>query len=475
MIFVTALKEGLVGPVLANEFKQYTFKQNEQQPIKESQLGYYEARKSDFTIFNASIVAAQVDPVTGNLYALLNPDGSAAFYKPESVYKINNYPIISTFSNISDWALTASTPGTVNISQVDEGLIGKSSLRFQSAIASGINAMVDQDRKFNLNAAGGFWVCWENKYYVQGTTQGLTMYLSHSAGFASGVGRVQLPGKLNTQAFGKSAEWISNSDWTTLDGTPNFSNDWLSWRFLISSATQDSRDYVIDGVVVPSKKTKAKVLLTLDDSAATGYTIGHVEARKRGIKLTHYAIAQFLGSTNYQTLAQVQEMHAAGDTIAVHGAEQWTDISKLENDLAALNALGSIVNTEHGAWVAGVFGTGYGVADVIAAAKARGLKTIRKTSASGHGVFLPGYQELGALPAKPLSNNTSLVQAKSWIDQAIASGGALIFYGHKFGAAADATTWVTADWIELLDYIAQKAADGLIDAVTIDELYKSSL
>jgi len=57
---------------------------------------------------------------------------------------------------------------------------------------------------------------------------------------------------------------------------------------------------------------------------------------------------------------------------------------------------------------------------------------------------------------------------------AISSKGALIFYGHKLAGAADSLTWVTSDYTELLDYIAQKRLDGLCDVVTIDQLYDSS-
>jgi hypothetical protein len=63
----------------------------------------------------------------------------------------------------------------------------------------------------------------------------------------------------------------------------------------------------------------------------------------------------------------------------------------------------------------------------------------------------------------------TLVQAKAVIDQAIAWGCAVTFYGHDLGAAADSSTWVTADYIELLDYIATKRSLGLIDDMRFDD------
>lgn len=397
------------------------------------------------------------------------PDGKTQRIDNDNA--LYNFGVLENFSNISNWALTAGTPASANIAQTSilNG-VGPACFNVTTAVASAISAMINQDRTFNLNTKGGLWVLWTNNYLVSGTTQGMTLYMSHSAAFASGVGRVQATGRLNTQAFGKTAEFIANADFTTLDGTPNFANDWLSWRWLVSSATQDKRDYTLDGVVMPTGK--AKIIFTLDDNTDTGYSIGHAEAFKRSIPLTHYIIAGLVGNAGRSTAAQIETMKQRGDYIGVHGIVEWaTDVNVLASDIAALRTQG-LADIEHGAWPDGVIGTGYATASVISAAKALGLKSIRKTSAAGNGCFLPAYQEMGALPAKPLSNATSLAQAKIFVDRAIASGGTLIFYGHGFGATADATTWVTSDWIALLDYVAQKRLDGLCDCVTIKQMYE---
>lgn len=384
-----------------------------------------------------------------------------------------NFGVLENFSNILNWSLTASTPASANIAQVSGfSEIGNASFNVTTAIASGINAMINQDRTFNLNTKGGVWVLWENNYLVSGTTQGVTLYLSHSTGFAAGVGRVRAAGRLNEQSFGKTSEFIANGDFSTLDGTPNFANDWLSWRWLVSSATQDSRDYNLDGVIYPSSKSKAKILFTLDDNTDTGYSIGHAEAFKRAIPLTHYIIASAVDTASHSTTAQLNEMKSRGDYIGVHGFIEWaSDISVLEGDIERLRTQG-IADLEHGAWPNGLIGTGTEPESVISSAKAIGLKSIRKTSAAGNGCFLPAYQEMGCLPAKPLSSSMSLVNAKGFVDKCITSGGTLIFYGHKFGATADATTWVTADWQALLDYVAQKRNDGLCDCITIKQMYQ---
>lgn len=384
-----------------------------------------------------------------------------------------NFGVLENFSNISNWTLTASTPASANIAQTSilNG-VGPACFNVKTAVASGINAMINQDRTFNLNSKGGLWILWTNNYFVTGTTQGMTLSLSHSAGFASGVGRVSAAGRLNEGMFGKTAEFISNSDFSTLDGTPNFANNWLSLRLLVSSATQDSRDYTLDGIVFPSAKSKAKIIFTLDDCTDTGYSIGHAEAFKRAIPLTHYIIASAVDDVGHSTTTQLNLMKSRGDYIGVHGFVEWaSDSAVLEADISALKTQG-IADLEHGAWPNGIIGTGTAPESVIAAAKSLGLKSIRKTSAGGNGCFLPAYQEMGCLPAKPLSSSMSLVNAKAFVDKCITSGGALIFYGHKFGAAADATTWVTSDWQALLDYVAQKRLDGLCDCITIKQMYQ---
>lgn len=410
--------------------------------------------------------------------SLMNPSLESRINLSTSTHTPRSNNIIEDFSDIDSWSVTASTPETTNIyPDIRYSSIGNSCFSFESGLASGVNAMVNKNLTINLSESGGLWIYWNNRYLVQNTTQGLTFYLSHSTNLSSGVGRVQAIGRFNPQSFGKTCEWISNNDLTTIDGTPNFSNDWLSTRLLIQSATQDIRRYSIDGIglVNQSTKPKARIIITLDDNTDTGYSIGHEEAYSRGIPLTHYIISNSVDDVGHSTTAQLNLMKSRGDYIGVHGNSQWyPNINTLSTDIINLRNQG-IADLSHGAWPEGVFGYGNEPEKIIKQAKNLGLKSIRKTSAGGNGCFDPRYQEMGALPAKSLGSSLSLSQAKTFVDRAIESGGTIIFYGHKFGSFSDSTTWVTSDWISLLDYLVEKRELDLLDCMTIKQMYNETI
>lgn len=393
----------------------------------------------------------------------------------EGPWDIKSLPLFDDFSNQESWVPNLPTPSISRIEPTSDFTeVGSESFRFLTTTeAANIYASVTQNRSFNLSDSKGLWVLWNNRRVVQGTTQGLALYLSHSQGLVSGMGRFVASNRLNPGVFGKSSEWFSISNFTVQDGNPSFNNNFESWRLLVGSATQDSRDYIVDAVLKPIEKPIANIVFTLDDNFSSSYTIGHTEAFSRNIPLTHYIIASTVGGSGRCTAEQLNLMKSRGDYIGVHGANTWAaDMVALDSDLEALRVQG-IADLSHGAWPNGEIGTGTSPEGTLASAKERGLKSIRKTQGGGNCVFLPTYQEPGCLPAVNLNNNTSLASAKTYVDRAIESGGVLIFYGHTFGASSNATQWVTADWIALLDYVKELKDREMLNTVTIETMYNS--
>ena len=212
--------------------------------------------------------------------------------------------------------------------------------------------------------------------------------------------------------------------------------------------------------------------MTFDDGWDTSYSIAHQSAQKRSIPLSHYLIYNLLGTTNYITLSQAQEMKANGDYLGLHGAQRWPDdLTRIDADVAGLKALG--IDTAHAAYPEGAIGTGYTWPATIAKLQSYGVKSARL--AGGSTPTLRGVGDKMTLFSYPLSSTTTLAAAKAAVDTAIAAGGTVIFYGHKLGAAADSLTWVTSDFNSLLDYIAQKRLDGAIDVTTIDRWYDGEI
>src|SRR5690606_32367743 len=73
--------------------------------------------------------------------------------------------------------------------------------------------------------------------------------------------------------------------------------------------------------------------------------------------------------------------------------------------------------------------------------------------------------------AMGLSSGVSLSQAKAAVDRAIAASARLHIYIHRLGAVADGTTWVTSDYLALLEYIYEKTQTTKLRVETPDQQY----
>ena len=225
-------------------------------------------------------------------------------------------------------------------------------------------------------------------------------------------------------------------------------------------------------------RERPKVCVTFDDGYDSAYLIGYKEARKRNIKTSQFLIFDFFGISNvthtYQTLAQVEQMKSDPSVyLGVHGAFRWDGAgsgagkdpyTEIMRNINGLKTLG-VSDCLYGAWPEGEMAT-QDRTIALDKAKAAGLRGCRSTHR-----FFQSFYTFNPLAIKGigLSSGTTLAQAKLAIDYAIAWGVSICFYGHKLSGVADGLNWVTADYLELLDYIALKRSLGLIDDVRFDE------
>lgn len=375
--------------------------------------------------------------------------------------------VFEKFNKFSDWSYT--TTGSPTIAEVTDGRgpFSTTALRFTTTAVAGQNASVTKNSVFNLNTLNGFWLMLDTNYRQTAVQIGITLYASHLANLASGSGRFSYANPVNSNAVSLQPYWVPKAGWSTLDGSPSWANDILSWRVRIDSGTAEIHDWELAGAFTGGGRPT--VILTMDDGWASSYTIGHAEAQKRGLPLTHYLIASLLNTANYITSAQAATMLAAGDYLGLHGVARWdTNTALIASDAAALAALG--IDTKHAAYPEGQIGYGTDWQATETALTAVGVETARL--AGGASPTLRTVGDPLALTSYPLNNTMSLAQAKAAVDTAISSGGTVIFYGHKFDAAADSLTWVTSDWQSLLDYIKQKRIEGSLDVSTIAEWWE---
>jgi hypothetical protein len=191
-----------------------------------------------------------------------------------------------------------------------------------------------------------------------------------------------------------------------------------------------------------------------------------VEAQKRGIPLTHYIIAEELDTGSNITTAQAVQMKASGDYMGLHGINPWKVTSRIAADKINLLATG-LSDCKHASYPEGDLGLATEWVATRAAMEAAGVVTSRLANVQTPALL--GYTDRLLLPSYPLSSALNLAGAQAAVDQAILSGGTVIFYGHKLAGAADSLTWVTSDYIALLDYINQRKITRQLDVMTIDQ------
>ena len=370
-------------------------------------------------------------------------------------------PVDNTFANAADWTIVNAANTTV--AQASGAYpYAASALRFASDAVAGQNATATQDRTFNWNTVDGAWWVLNTNYRQTAANLGMTLYLSHLAGLAAGSGRFTVANPISAFAVSLQPFWVPKTAWTTLDGAPSFATDILSYRVRVDSGASEPHSWDVCGMLNGGERPT--VIFTFDDGWATSYSAGHVQARKRAIPLTHYLIPELIGAGGSITLAQAQEMRAAGDSLGLHGNSRWdTAISRIATDAAGLRALG--LEADHAAYPEGQIGYGTAWQATEVALRAVGVKTARL--AGGASPTLRSVGDPLALTSYPLNNSMTLAQAEAAVDTAILSGGTTIFYGHQIAAVADSLTWVTADWIALLDYCAQKRREKAIDIKTM--------
>lgn len=258
----------------------------------------------------------------------------------------------------------------------------------------------------------------------------------------------------------------------------DFSSPLVCYRPSLVSSSTISREIYLDSIL-EGYKERPKVCITFDDNNLSSYTIGYKEAKKRNIKTSHFLIYDLIDQPGHTTLTQNQYMKE--DTLCymgLHGRFRFDGAgsgagkdpyTEMLRNIVGLMALG-ISDCKYMAWPEG---------EIARHDRTIAIDVAKRLNIAGARSTLPRYQyfykgcyEPLNLSAISLSNGLTLANAKIAIDTAIAWGCSVTFFGHKLADSADSETWTISDYISLLDYIATKKSNGLIDDMKFDELCK---
>lgn len=265
------------------------------------------------------------------------------------------------------------------------------------------------------------------------------------------------------------------------NGAPSWSNI-NTIRIRLNGSNTQAKALYYDGII-SGVRCRPKVSFTFDDSVDTSYSIAYAYTQPKGVKLTHFAIGDYLSDpaqSGRTSLAELKTMVAGGDELCVHGphlTDRW-DINPtaIASSISSLRGKG-LSPLLHGAYPNGEFGqtqstSSLSIAQVFALMAQNQMISGRTTTP---GITVPGSLAGAGSPyairGASLGSATSLATAKAMVDSAIAAGGYQIFTLHQLDVtASSATTWATADFQALVDYCIARRAMGLIDICTYSQL-----
>lgn len=376
-------------------------------------------------------------------------------------YQINAGTLLEGFQTIGDWTRT-SAAGSI-AEDTTNFTYGDKSLRV--TFASGTSVFYDKTINQVVNGGVSSVVL---KVFIPSLTNlgSVALYIASVSNFSKFFSATIQATSLH-EGFNYIA--ISPSEWSNT-GSESWSNTMVRLRIRINATTGTPAVSFCE--LYTGRYSRPKILVTFDDGWDSSYTKGFAYMETKGIKGTSYIIRDKVDTAGYATTAQLAEMNTAGWDLGTHGntnlttlgtqALQETEISYNE---AYLTNNGFTRANKHYAYPNGGYND-----NAREALASLGYKTARTIIDRTQHNYL---DEKYLLKRYGILSTTSVANAKSYIDSAIARGEAILLNYHIIvDADADTSTKVlTANFNEVMDYIALKKFQQACDVVTISEWY----
>lgn len=338
---------------------------------------------------------------------------------------------------------------------------GQQTIRLTPTAGSNINVQFPVSNDFVNGDYISFFVYINNV----NATNSLTLYVSNN-NFASFFSK-------GYNAAGAKVGWnhivLSKSEFTTTNGATWDAVDKLQIR---ATAGSGQTFYICLDSVYWRANERTRILVDLDDGFASCYNIVYPYATNLGIKCNVYALSGVSPGT-YMSVAQLTELYNAGWDVCNHTILH-EDLSTLtlEEATATLNtckawllANGFTRSFDHLAYPVNLPN-----ATAIQAASDVGMKTAR--TIFGTRSYIHQRKDLLEVPGRGAGQGIALSTITGDIDTAIAKGGTYMFYAHDIAESETlANQWATSKMYGLLDYLADKRDQGLLDILTITEWY----
>jgi hypothetical protein len=321
----------------------------------------------------------------------------------------------------------------------------------------------------------------------------LMMYMSNDQFLGSNIATVTPPTSTHYQQGwstipiykGVTGNPLYMPKFTDISGNINFGSNILAAHILFNSFESYTAQLNVDSIF-HGLYERPKISINFDDCFSSAYNIGHQECIRRGMKSTAFASFRTVGTAdpNYMTVSQFQTL-AANPLIEIglHSDKRFdgggsqilaTPAQEIAANIAGIAALG-VPMVPYGAWPEGQYRQDDPTI-ALEPIRAAGIKGMRSTY-RGYTIFNSGCYNPYSIGSVDLSQAHTVAQIKSIVDACVAYGLSMSFNAHKIvdsGSLLDGLTYLTADYVEILDYIATKRAAGLLDVVFFSEMIEKS-
>lgn len=221
-------------------------------------------------------------------------------------------------------------------------------------------------------------------------------------------------------------------------------------------------------------RSRPKLIIDFDDGFDSVYDTAFPYMSDKNLIASISVIKDRVGTAGYCTLPELTEMHNAGWGMTVHGDSQHSALVTQEAITTDINANKAYIAANlPGSEQHYIYPGGSVLEDTsFSALTAAGMVTGRMTD-QVYEHSAKGYGNLKAMAAQPMSDAAGLSVLTGYVDDVIRCGLTLELYGHKIvSSIVDANNEILeSDFQSLVDYIALKRDQGLIDVVTVSEWY----
>lgn len=218
---------------------------------------------------------------------------------------------------------------------------------------------------------------------------------------------------------------------------------------------------------------RPKLLFTFDGNWDSQYTEAYMRMAAYGFKGSIAVIPSTVGTAGRMTLAQLQEVYAAGWDLANHTM----NYTNLKTEPSSTNKIKEIEDAR--AWLEQ--NGFYRAADILVYPQGAYDQTVlnylattyRGARGLAESLEFDTPVEKFKIRVHSCTNTVTINTAKGWVDEAIRTGGTLVLVFQKIVASPSAQTeWSTSNFQQLVDYVATKLSQ--IDVVTYND-YLASL